>query len=68
MSYLKLEGGTINPGATVAVGQTYVVSATAGGIALESDIGSGVFMSLIGIGISTSQIKLASLNTATAHA
>lgn len=50
-------GGTINLGATLAVGQTYVVSTTAGGIAPISDLGSGDFATIIGVATSTSILK-----------
>jgi len=55
--YLQTSGNLI-AGGTVAVGQTYVLSETAGGIAVESDIGTGVYVTIIGIGISTTQIAL----------
>lgn len=46
-------------GGTVAVGQVYVVSATGGGIALESDITSTQFVTVIGIGKTATTIALA---------
>lgn len=46
----------ITIGGTCAAGQVYVISATAGGIALESDITSGQYMTIVGIGISTTKI------------
>lgn len=39
----------INLGATLVVGETYVVSTTAGGIAPESDLGTGDFVTVIGV-------------------
>lgn len=61
--------GTLTVGGTgVSVGATYVVSATAGGIAPEGDIGSGEFMTYLGVGASTSTIKCAPHSTGVAHA
>lgn len=60
--------GDFNPGATVAVGETYVVSTTAGGIAPEADLLSGDFNTVIGVGISTSQIRLGFVRSGVAHA
>jgi hypothetical protein len=48
--------GTITIGATVAVGTAYYVSATAGGICLESDLSSGDFPTFIGFGTTTTTI------------
>lgn len=44
-------------GAGVVVGQIYVVSTTAGGIAPYSDLLSGDFVAFIGVGATTSTIK-----------
>lgn len=44
-------------GATVAVGQVYILSDNAGGIAPISDAGSGDFIVVVGIGKSTTKIK-----------
>ena len=51
-------GGPINAGGTVAVGETYYVSANAGGIAPYGDIGAGDYVSIIGVGITASSIQL----------
>jgi hypothetical protein len=40
----------LNVGGTLAVGQTYAVSTTAGGIAPESDLLAGDFVTPIGVG------------------
>lgn len=47
----------LNVGATLAVGQTYVVSATAGGIAPEADITTGQFVTLLGVANTTSAMN-----------
>lgn len=39
-----------DPGGTCVLGQTYVVSATAGAIALEADILTGEYLSPVGVG------------------
>lgn len=51
-------GGNINPGGTVAVGGIYVLSA-AGAISLDSDIVATDWITVLGVGISTSIIKQA---------
>ena len=50
--------GVINPGGTVAAGVTYCVSGTAGKIALDSDITSTMFKTVLGVGTTTSLIKM----------
>ena len=59
-------GGTISIGATVAVGRIYVGSDTPGGIAPSVDLDAGDFVSIVGIGISVSQIRLAINNSGVA--
>lgn len=52
---------TFTPGGTVAVGKIYVVSPNnAGGICLSSDAGvtTGTFTTVLGVGLSTTQIRL----------
>jgi hypothetical protein len=51
-------GGLINPGGTVVVGTIYVISATAGGIAPHADLLTGLFATILGVGISASQIRM----------
>lgn len=46
------------PGFTVAAGDVVILSSTAGGLAPVADAASGHFVSLVGIGIGTNQIKL----------
>lgn len=50
--------GDCNPGATVAVGTTYVVSGTAGGIAPIADLASSDYTSILGIATTTSNIEI----------
>lgn len=51
-------GGSITIGATVAVGALYVVSLTAGAIAVYGDLGSGDYVTIIGVGASSTVISL----------
>lgn len=53
-----LTGGNINPGGTVTVGEIYVLSSNAGGICPEGDLGSGDYVSVIGIGTTSSNISV----------
>lgn len=54
---------------TGAAGQVYVLSTTAGKIALESDIGSGNYLTIIGYGTATAnEIMLAISATGIPHA
>ena len=58
---IKLATGgsiTIGAGAAPAVGTTYVLSATAGGIAPNVDATSGWFKTIIGVGAASNQISL----------
>jgi hypothetical protein len=50
--------GTLDPGFTVGVGEVYVQSATAGGIAPRADLTSGWYTVVLGMGITASQMKL----------
>jgi len=63
-----MSGGTLNLGATLTVGEPYVVSTTAGGIAPESDLASGDFVTYLGTALTTANIALKIDNTATAKA
>ena len=51
-------GGSINPGATVVVGRNYVLSTVAGSIAASADPVSTNYVTYIGVGTSSSNIKL----------
>ena len=50
--------GTMTFGGTVVVGEVYMVSGTAGGIAPEADVVSADYVTLLGVGISATQVKL----------
>lgn len=50
--------GDITIGATVAVGEVYVASGTAGGIAPVADLAAGDYTFVVGIGITTARIRL----------
>lgn len=50
--------GIITIGATPTVGQIYVVSANAGGIAPVSDLTATWYTSIVGVGYSSTQLKL----------
>lgn len=54
--FIGIESGPMIIGATVVVGQVYVVSSTVGLIAEVGDITSGQYVSYVGYGISTTQI------------
>ena len=53
-----LTSGPINPGATVTVGRVYVASDTAGGIMEVGDLEIGDYVSVVGIGTTTSNINV----------
>ena len=63
-----MTGGTITIGGTVAIGETYSTSDTAGGIGPEVDMGANDFGATIGMGISTTKIKLGINVSGVAHA
>lgn len=63
-----LKSGSITIGATVAVGVPYFVSGTAGGIRPVADNTTGDYVSLVGIGTSTTAIKVAFLESGAAMA
>lgn len=52
--------GNMEFGAIITEGEIYVVSATAGGIAPEADLASGHRVTIVGVGVSTTEIKLIS--------
>lgn len=56
-------GGKLNPGATVAVGEVYILSATAGGICPAADLTSSSYCSIIGVGTDTDEITLSIFNS-----
>lgn len=53
-----ITAGNLDPGGTVTVGEIYVVSATAGGIAEVSDLVSTNRVTVLGVGTTASNIKL----------
>lgn len=55
--------GVIDIGATVTVGEIYVLSGTAGGIAPEADLASGDRVAVLGVGLTSSNIQLGILNS-----
>lgn len=64
-----LTAGPCNVGATLAVGQTYVLSAAAaGGIAPVSDVSTGEYVSHIGIALSASNLSVLIRNSGIASA
>jgi hypothetical protein len=52
-------GGSLNPGATLAVGQVYVLSDTAGGIMPYADLEAGDYVFILGYATTTSNLTLA---------
>lgn len=50
-------GGSVNLGATLTVGETYVVSATAGAIAPIADLTTGDYPCIIGVATTTALIQ-----------
>ena len=60
--------GNITIGGTVAVGTVYALSAVFGGICPIADIVSTNYVTLIGVGISTTVIQMALLTTGIAKA
>ena len=51
-------GGTVDLGATLTVGTTYVVSATAGAIAPEADLLTGEFVTSLGVASAAGELVL----------
>lgn len=50
--------GQVNPGATVAVGQIYCVSATPGGICPYADVSAGRYVTVLGVGATAALITM----------
>lgn len=61
-------GGNLTAGATLTVGETYVVSTTAGGIAPISDLASGDYVSILGVASSASTLAMTMVISGTAKA
>jgi hypothetical protein len=55
-------------GATLVVGQVYVLSANAGNIAPVSDLATGWYTTILGIAISTTQLQMGPVNSGIVHA
>lgn len=55
--FVYQRGGNINLGATVAAGAIYVLS-TSGGICKDDDVAGGEYITVLGVGISTSLVKM----------
>jgi hypothetical protein len=55
--------GDYNPGATVAVGTIYIVSAAAGAICPAADLASSSYCSIFGVATTTSNIKISIFNS-----
>lgn len=55
-----ITNGTVNLGAAAAAaaGVVYVVSATAGNIAPDVDVTTGAYLTILGVGIGSNQVKL----------
>lgn len=60
--------GDVNIGATLVVGETYVVGLAAGAIAPVADVGVGEFPTVLGIATSTSNLKVDIAVGGVAHA
>lgn len=56
-------GGTYVAGATVVKGTVYILSANAGGIAPAADAAAGWYVSVLGVGASTTEIAIDISNT-----
>lgn len=61
-------GGEIDVGATLVVGETYVVGAAAGGIAPVADVISTEFSTILGIATASGVLKMGVLQSGVAHA
>ncbi len=61
------DGVTFFPGSTLVANIEYYLSDTPGGICPLADVGTGEYKQLIGIAISTTEMKLSLLNTGVAN-
>lgn len=68
VSAQKSGSPTIGAGAAPAVGQLYVASTTAGGIAPYADLASGDYVAIIGVGASGNKIKMRAWSSGIAKA
>jgi len=60
--------GTVDMGAILSVGQTYIVGIGPGAIAPEADAGVGDFVTVLGIALSANNLKVSILQSGVAHA
>ena len=60
--------GDVNVGATLTVGEIYVLSATAGGIAPKADLASGHTVSILGVATSAGNLRVSINNSGAAVA
>jgi hypothetical protein len=65
VSYLEQDDDFV-AGGTLTVGQTYVLSATAGGIAPIADLASTNYVTILGVAKTASVLKLRTIKSATA--
>lgn len=65
---LIAKSGSILAGATLVVGETYVVSATAGGIAPLADVTTGWYVTILGVASSATTLALDIVRSGTARA
>ena len=56
--FLMANDGLVNLGATLAVGQVYVVSATKGGIAPYADLTTNDYVTILGIATTTALMEI----------
>lgn len=61
-------GGVINLGATLVVGETYMLGDTAGAIRPVADVGASDYVSMIGIALTAANLQLNILNSGIEHA
>lgn len=60
--------GDVTFNAVLAAGQIYIVGAAPGGIAPEADAVAGEFVTVLGVGTSTTNLKMGILQSGVAHA
>lgn len=60
--------GTVDMGAILAIGQTYIVGAGPGALAPEADAAAGEFTTVVGIATTANLLKLGILQSGVAHA
>ena len=58
-----MPGSVVNMGATVTVGEIYVLSGTAGGVAPEADLASDDYVVILGVGVTTANLKFSLINS-----